>query len=118
MDRKGKRGAWAFRVFFALTLLVMLTVLELNKNTVPGWLLCLAAAVLFVILRRRAGNRGLRFLCWVGWLGVFAAILALTWPKVRPVPAVGTKNPAYTQEVTTLRGRVRGPFRRGRRRYP
>ena len=48
-----------------IVFLLMLAVLELNKNTLLGFLLTIAATALFVFLRGRAAGGGLRFLCWV-----------------------------------------------------
>ena len=61
-----------------IVFLLMLAVLELNKNTLLGFLLTIAATALFVFLRGRAAGGGLRFLCWVGWIALFALILLLT----------------------------------------
>ena len=59
-------------VLFVLTLLLMLTVLELNKNTLPGWALTLAASAGSAVLIRRSRSDGIRGLIWLGWLLLFA----------------------------------------------
>ena len=51
-----------FFVGFSALLLVMLAVLELNKNMIAGWLLCLAAACVYVLLCGRTERRALRAL--------------------------------------------------------
>ncbi len=103
-----KKLSPGFVVGFSALLLVMLAVLELNKNRIAGWLLCLGAAVLYVLLRGRTERRGLRALLLVGWLAAFALILFLTWPPVKCVPAVEGKDPARSEAVLTRKGMVRG----------
>jgi len=99
-----------FIIFSALTLLLMLAVLELNKNTLPGWLLAAAAAVGFFLLHHRLAASGRRLwgaLSWVGWIAAFALILLLTWPPVKSVPAL-PGDPVRTGTVSTRYGDVRG----------
>ncbi len=96
---------------FLLILGLMLAVLELNKNTVAGWALTLAAAAGYLLLRRktaRAGRGALRFLCSAGWILCFTGILVLTWPPVKRVPAVEGKNGGPTEIVALRDGDVRG----------
>jgi len=97
-----------FWIGFPVLLLLMLAVLELNKNTLLGFALAVAAAALFVFLRGRAANGALRFLCWIGWIALFAGILFLTWPPVKAVPAVEGKSAGTTEIVTLKDGQVQG----------
>ena len=105
-----KKRTVGFAFLFALTLLLMLAVLELNRNTVPGWALTLAAAAGYVLLVRRTGEgKGfIKFLLWIGWILLFAAVLALTWPPVKAVPAAEGKNGGRTGIVSLSDGDVRG----------
>ena len=103
--KKRRPGFW---IGFSLALLLMLAVLELNRNTLLGWLLCLCAAALYVFLCGRTGKKGLRALLFLGWLALFAAILLLTWPPVKSVPAYEGKTPVRSEIVTTKKGRVQG----------
>ena len=103
--KKRKLGFW---LAFAALLALMLAVLELNKNTLAGFCLCLAAAVLFVFLHGRAKKKILRALCWFGWITVFVGILFFTWPPVKAVPAVEGKDPAASRIVLTQKGKVQG----------
>ena len=98
----------AFWIAAIILLAIMLAVLELNKNTLAGFLLLLAASVLFVFLHARADRGGLQLLCWLGWIALFVGILFLTWPPVKSIPAVEGKNPAPSAIVTTQKGRVQG----------
>ena len=97
-----------FFVGFSALLLVMLAVLELNKNMIAGWLLCLAAACVYVLLCGRTERRALRALLLVGWIAAFALILFLTRPPVKYVPAVEGKEPARSETVLTRKGKVQG----------
>ena len=99
---------WVIFVFF---LLVMLAVLELGKHTILGWVLTLAAAVGFVFLRRRKlrGSRWfVRLGAWLAFFLVFGGILWISWPPVKPVPAVKGENGGPTEIVRVAQGELRG----------
>ncbi|MBO7335783.1 MAG: carboxylesterase family protein [Lachnospiraceae bacterium] len=105
-----KKGV-AFYIVFSIILLLMLAVLELNKNTVMGFILTLIMGGRVIcdhlfFLRRK--HILLRLLIWPVWIGVFALILFVTWPPVRPVPAVTHKNPVKTEIVSVQNGDVQG----------
>lgn len=103
-----------FIFFSALLLLLMLTVLELNKNTVLGFVLAAFAAAAFFmgyrLVKIRRNKWYLKLALWVGWVAAFAGVLFLTWPPVRAVPAVKVKNPAKTEVRTVAQGQVQGVF--------
>lgn len=101
----------AFSIVWSVVLLLMLTVLELNKNTVLGFVLLLIAAVVFLTLYYRVLRKHRWWWSAFGWLaffGCFAAVLACTWPPVRPVPAYEGRTPVYTETVHLRDGDVRG----------
>ncbi len=101
----------AFGIAFAILLLLMLAVLELNKNTLLGFFLLLALAAGFVILFVKVlhGNKWYwKLLGWAGFVGAFALILLLSWPPVRRVPAYDGSSPVYTDVVSLEKGDVRG----------
>ncbi len=105
--KKKRIGFW---ICSALVFLLMLAILELNQNTLWGWLFVCLAGALFWLLQARCLGSGrwyLRLAAWIGWLGVFAAVLFLTWPPVRPVPAV-EHSAGPTEIVTVSGGDVRG----------
>ena len=102
---KRKTGFW---IAFTLILLVMLTLLELSKNTLMGFLLAALAAALFALLHGAAEGKGKRALCWLGWLALFAGILFITRPPVRPVPALEGKDLPHSPVVVTQKGKVQG----------
>ncbi len=100
-----------FGIFGALLLLIMLAVLELNKNTVLGFILLIVAAIGFVVLFVKVLHGGKwywKLLGWLGFIGVFVAILFLTWPPMKRVPAYEGKTPTYTEVVSIEKGDVRG----------
>ena len=100
-----------FWIGFAVLLLLMLAVLELNKNVLLGFVLLLLAssAFAFVFVKFLRGKWYRCLLGWVAWLGAFAGILFLTWPPVQAVPAYepGTE-PVRTGVVSLADGDVRG----------
>ena len=109
-DKKKPVGFW---IGLALYGLLWLTLLELNKNTVPGWIAALALLVVYGAVSVRL----LRNRRWYGKLGAFVLLTALlvgvfklSEAPVRRRPAVAGKNPAATGTVTVEQGRVAGVF--------
>ena len=100
-----------FGIAVGLLLLVMLAVLELNKNTLLGFALLLAVTAGFVLLFVKVLHGGkwhVKLLGFLGWLAAFALILFLTWPPTKAVPAYESKTPVYTEPVRLEKGAVRG----------
>lgn len=100
-----------FGIVTGLLFLVMAAVLELNKNTLLGFALLVAATVGFAVLFSKAlqGSKWyVKLLGYLGYLAAFALILFLTWPPTRAVPAYEGKAPVYTEPVTIEKGAVRG----------
>ena len=100
-----------FGIVTGLLCLLMAAVLELNKNTLWGFVLLLLATAAFAVLFLK-GLRESRWygklLGYLGYVAVFALILFLTWPPTRAVPAYEGKTPVYTAPVHTEKGDVRG----------
>ena len=106
-----KKKRTGFYIFFALLLAIMLAVLELNRNTLWGFVLLIAVSALYLRLRgsERLCSRWYgRLGCALGWIALFVGILFLTWPPVRAVPAVEGRDPAKTGIVTVEQGRLQG----------
>ena len=100
-----------FGIFGSLLFLIMLAVLELNKNTILGFLLLLAVTVGFAVLFIKVLHGGKwywKVLGWLGWIGAFVLILLLTWPPMKRVPAYEDRTPTYTEVISTEKGDVRG----------
>ncbi|MBR0081620.1 MAG: carboxylesterase family protein [Clostridia bacterium] len=100
-----------FWIVFSVLLLLMLAVLELNKNILLGFALLALVAAAFAVLFLKALRKKWYFaaLGWIGFLGCFVGILFLTWPPTKPVPAYepGTE-PVRTAVVSVRDGDVRG----------
>lgn len=87
------------------------SVLELNKNTLLGWLLnALALFACFALLPKllKSGGFFRSLLMLAVYLLAFALIVFLTWPTVRPVPAVDDANPKASAIIDTKYGKVQG----------
>ena len=100
-----------FGIFGSLLFLIMLAVLELNKNTILGFVLLLAVTVGFAVLFIKVLHGGKwywKLLGWLGWIGAFVLILLLTWPLMKRVPAYEGSTPVYTETVSLGKGDVRG----------
>ena len=98
-------------IFTGLISLLGAAVLELNRNTLTGWLLLIIAAAGMIY----AGMKPLRSVSWwgrglsvLGYLALCACIVMITWPPVKQVPASKEKNPEKTETVATQYGDVRG----------
>lgn len=100
-----------FWIGLVVVLLLMLAVLELNKNTLLGFLLLLIVTAGFVLLFIKVLHNGKwyhKLLGWIGWIACFAAIVCLTWPPVKLVPAYEGNKPVRSGIVSTKLGDVRG----------
>ena len=100
-----------FVVGSILLFALMAAVLELNKNTIAGFISLIFVSAGFWIVHALVltkSNGGIRFLGWFCWIAAFAAILFITWPPVKAVPAVNYKNPAHTDVITIKQGKLRG----------
>ncbi|MBO4837902.1 MAG: carboxylesterase family protein [Lachnospiraceae bacterium] len=101
------------RVLFGLLVVLFLAVLELNKNRLWSFAVFLLITVLYIVWRETA-LKGAAFLPRAGafllWLGAFAAVVLLSWPPVKRVPAVTAKDPVPTGVVTLKKGQVQGVY--------
>lgn len=96
---------------FALILtILLLIVMELNKNTLLGWLLAAAAFAVYIILRKRFLPERKHRKLWgrLLYTGVLAAIFAVSWPPVRPVPASDARHPEVTETISVEQGELTG----------
>ncbi|MCR5760589.1 MAG: carboxylesterase family protein [Sphaerochaetaceae bacterium] len=96
-----------FWILYTLVTLIFAAVLELNKNTLLGWVLLALLAAAFLIVRGRYINRALS---WVCYIALFLLILFITWPPVKNVPAVSVSMMEETQAVKTEYGLVSGVY--------
>ena len=94
-----------------LLFLLMAAVLELNTNTLWGFVLLAAATAVFAVLFLKKAPESkwyMRLLWYAGYVVVFGLILFLTWPPTKAVPAYEGKASVYTEPVTVNEGQVRG----------
>lgn len=90
---------------------VFLALLELNKNSVLGWVLALIVLAGFFLLRRSVlvdKAWYVKGLGWVALIAVLAAVLAFTQGPFLRRSAVEGKNPAVTDIVTVAQGQLTG----------
>ena len=111
MARKS-RGVYVM-IISVLIFAIFMVVLELNKNTILGWILALAVyAGFFIFYRMFLKERG--FVLRAGSVAIliviFAGILFISMPPIKSVPAVAYKNPKITEEVTVSQGKVTGVY--------
>ena len=110
MEKKKTKGVLRI-ILFVLAAVFAAVVLELGKHTVLGWIL---AALLFggyALIRRQTMSQwktGRKLLIQVGMLAAFAAILWISWPPVRPVPAVKGSPAGSTGVVHVKQGDLTG----------
>ncbi len=101
--------------------LLWLVILELNKNTIPGWIMVLVAAVIFFIVRKRflKGRKWfLRAASWILYLAVLCLIFVVSYPPTKAVPALFAsessasykKHPDTTQIYTVAQGDLTGVY--------
>lgn len=93
--------------------LIFLTVLELSKNTVLGWILAAAVLAAFFIVNAtvlRGGAWYFKALAWAAFIALLGADLWLTQPPIRAVPAADHKNPVETGIVTVAEGDLTGVY--------
>lgn len=103
-----------FAIFSAILFILMLAVLELNKNTILGFILIAVVTAGFYIVHRlivkRKNKWFLRCGAWLCWIGLFVGVLLLTWPPVQTVPAVDVKEPEKTEIITLAQGDLQGVY--------
>lgn len=106
----------ARRIIIFLLFVLFFVILELNKNTVWGWiLLALATAGLIAAFETGVlnGHTLLKAACWVAYIGLFAGIFFLTYPPVKRVPAALSGELAETGIIELKDGKVSGVLDRG-----
>ena len=101
------------RIITVLLFAVFFLILELNQNTIWGWIALGVLTAVFLILWETGVFKQhtiLKIDSWVFFIGGFIAILVLTWPPEQRVPAVDVKDPQHTAVVSVTGGDVRGVY--------
>lgn len=109
MKRKNRGILW--RILFVILVILLFAVLELGKHTLSGWIIAALLLAGFYWLRAaklKETKRGIRFLSWICLLVLCGVILWISWPPIRPVPAVAGKNPEKTDVVHLEQGDLTG----------
>ena len=103
----------AGRITGGLLFIIMLAVLELNRNTIAGWVvfILLTAAAVFLLEKTFKDKRlAVRLGVWAAWLTGFAAVFILSWPPTQSIPAVSGVSGGKTDIITTDKGAVSGVY--------
>ena len=106
-----------FWLGYCLILILFALFLELNKNTLLGWVVFVVLMVLYAIAYRakiRTFPWYGKGACWLVLLVLLAGTVILSWPPVKAVPAVAEKNPERTEVVLTDKGPVQGVYTKDR----
>lgn len=94
-------------ILFALFFLI----LELNSNSVWGWILLALLTAGFTVLFECGVMKSsipLKATAWCAYFLLFAAVLFITYPPVKRVPAVKNGDPEATGIVEIRDGKVQG----------
>ena len=113
MEKKKTKSGLGFAIWIGLFGLIWLALLELNKNTVIGWVQTIAVLVVYGILRNhwiKNGKWWLRALSFVLMLAFLAGIFVNTQGPYKAHPAVAGKNGGVTDVVTIDDGKLTGVY--------
>ena len=105
-----KIGFW---IIYAILGALSAIVLELNKNTLLGWALFVLLLVVFPVLYRCFALRSckfIRFAFWMAYIALFIAVLFLTWPPVKAVPASDDPKALETEVLEIRNGKITGVY--------
>ncbi|MBP5660714.1 MAG: carboxylesterase family protein [Lachnospiraceae bacterium] len=108
---KKKKSLAGFIAGSCITLLIMLALLEFNKNTLPGFIVLLLISGIYCyayITKYREKKALSRWCLYLFWVISFCIIFAVTQPPTKPIMAVDYKNPVKTEVVTVQNGQVQG----------
>ncbi|MCR5310796.1 MAG: carboxylesterase family protein [Lachnospiraceae bacterium] len=112
---KKKKSSKGFVTALTLVGALFIILLELSKNTVPGFILTLILIAGFVWLRvflrnRDRYNAGMSALCWISFLVLLAAVYFVTAPPVKRVPAMEGFKVQVTEPVKVSEGTLTGVY--------
>ena len=105
----------AFTIIVIIVSVLYLTILELSKNMIIGWVIGIILAAAFIVLRfylksKKKNKKGIMALCWLGFFVLLGANLALTSPPEKQVPAVANANPDVTDVIHVNEGDITGVY--------
>ncbi|MBQ6465293.1 MAG: carboxylesterase family protein [Oscillospiraceae bacterium] len=105
---KKKTNGVGFWLFYALFVLLVLALIEFNKNTLAAWLIALPLLALYPVFRAKAGKGLVRFFGFALLLAALAGVFLHTQPPVKLHPAVEGENGGVTGIVTVADGQLTG----------
>ena len=112
MNTEQKKPRPLFWVFFVLFSLLFLVLLELNKNTVLGWILAILLLGGYAVFYARTLSKKSGFVRIIGFLGLLLLLMGLlfylTVGPVKRRPAVEGPNGGVTDIVTVADGQLTG----------
>ncbi len=111
MEKVRKTGKVIWRILFFILALVFLAILELNKNTIYGWVIAVIIFAFFYWFRSaklKESGRWIRILSWLCLLVLCGVILWVSYPPYKRVPAVDVSNPQKTAVVHVQQGDLTG----------
>ena len=111
MTTEQKKPRPLFWVFFVLFSLLFLVLLELNKNTVLGWILAILLLGAYAVFYARTLSKKSGFVRVAGFLGLMLLMGLLFYLTVGPVkrrPAVEGPNGGVTDIITVADGQLTG----------
>ena len=102
----------AFWIFYGILTTLFAAVLELNHNTMLGWLVFLFVAAVFPFFFKHVFSKMwvLKLIAWVLYIALFFAVLIISWPPVKAIPASDASKPVATEAIRTQFGKVSGVY--------
>ena len=101
-----------FTILFVILSVLFGAFLELNHQTIPGWILTAVLLAGFWYVRNHVLDAKpflMRLGAWLLCIAVFALIVYISWPPVKQV-AAGKPSAKKTEVIETADGKVRGIF--------
>ncbi|MBP5743302.1 MAG: carboxylesterase family protein, partial [Oscillospiraceae bacterium] len=103
-----RKNGVGFCILYGVFSLLVLALLELNKNRVIGWVIALVLLAEYFVLRRRLKSGGSRLLVFLCLAALLAADLFVTVGPVKLHPAVEGKTGGETDVITVSDGQLTG----------
>lgn len=103
-----RKNGTGFCIFYGIFSLVVLVLLELNKNRVIGWIIALVLLAEYFFLRKRLKKGVSGFLVFLCLAALLAANLLITVGPVKRHPAIEGKSGGETGVVTVSDGQLTG----------
>lgn len=102
-----------FSIFFVITAVIYFLLLELSKNTIPGWISAFIILIVFAILRIKLLTEKkaiVRIASWGGLIIALCIVYFVSYPPYAYIPAVNVKDPEVTDIVTVEQGDLTGVY--------